>query len=391
MIGWGEQYLSPLALALGVRESLSGLVTTVPFVIGALAGLRVPSLVRAAGSYRGPVSGLAMIQALAYLPLLAACLYGAIAFPVLLMVLAIYYAAGLATGPPWMAWADTLVPSRIRPRFFAYRTILARVVMGTSLLASGAVLEAATARGQRLLGFAVLMAVAFLARMGSAFLLSRQSDVPAPPEEVKDVPFTVLFSRRTQRRDGALVTFLLVFLGAVSIAMPLLPALMLEQRGLPYTSWSWIAAAPFLTRVLALPTIGRLAATRGAATVLRLGATGAVLVPALYLLPLGLPWYLTVALLDGVAGSAHTLGGFLLLFEEIRSEERCSIMSKFNVAVGASMAAGAGLGGLLLRALGEGALAYRVVFLVGSLATLASLAQLRRFLATEPEGAPRVQ
>lgn len=381
MVGWGEQYLSPLALALGVRESLSGLVTTVPFVLGALAGLAVPRLVRAAGSYRGPVAGLALIQALAYLPLVGACLHGSIGFPVLLVVLAIYYAAGLSTGPPWMAWADTLVPRLVRPRFFAYRTVLARVVMGLSLLASGALLEAATARGIRLEGFAVLMSVAFVARVGSSWMLSCQSDVPAPAEEVKDVPFTVLFSRQSRRRDGALVTFLLTFLGATSVAMPLLPALMLEQRGLAYTHWSWIAAMPFLARVLVLPWIGHLAATRGAAVVLAGGASLAGLIPLLYLVPLGLPWYLLVAFLDGTAGSAHTLGGFLLLFEEIRSEERCSIMSKFNVAVGAAMAAGAALGGLMLRFLGEGLLGYQVVFLGGALATFLSLVQLRRFLA----------
>lgn len=382
MMGWGEQYLSPLALALGVRESLSGLVTTVPYVLGALVGLQVPRLVRAAGSYRRPVAGLALVQGLAFLPLVGACLAGSIAFPALLAVLGVYYAAGLATGPPWMAWADTLIPRVVRPRFFAYRTVLARVVMGLSLLASGALLEAATARGQRLAGFAVLMSIAFLARMGSAFLLSRQSDVPAPDEEVKDVPFTVLFSREQRRRDGDLVVFLLAFSGAASVAMPLLPALMLEQRHLGYAAWSWIAATPFLARVLVLPAIGHLAATRGASTVLAAGAGCAGLVPLLYLAPLGLPYYLAVAFLEGAAGSAHTLGGFLLLFEEIRSEERCSIMAKFNVAVGAAMAAGAALGGLLLRALGEGLPAYQAVFVVGGLGSFASLVLLRRFLAS---------
>ena len=212
-------------------------------------------------------------------------------------------------------------------------------------------------------------------------MLSRQSDVPAPAEEVKEVPFTVLFSRKTRRRDGQLVLFLLAFLGATSIAIPLLPALMLEQRGLSYTHWSWLAATPFLARVLALPWIGHLAATRGAHVVLVIGAAGAGLVPLLYLAPLGLPYYMGVAFLEGTAGAAHTLGGFLLLFEEIRSEERCSIMSKFNVAVGAAMAAGAGCGGLLLRILGEGLPAYQVVFATGAVATFSSLVLLRRFLA----------
>jgi len=386
MVGWGEQYLAPLALALGVSESLSGLVNTIPFVIGALAGLLVPALIRRAGSYRTVTVALAGIQGLALLPLIAAALVGSMPFPALLLVLSVYFAAGLGMFPPWMAWSDVLVPKLVRPRFFAYRTLLARLSTGASLLASGWVLETLTGMDLRLEGFALLLTVAFLARMGSTATLAAQSDVPAPAEEVREVPFRVLLCRKEVRKDGTLILFLLCFVGALSIALWLLPALLLEQRQLSYTQWSVLFATPLLSRVAALPFMGHLAATRGPTRVLAAGTAGTGLVFLLWTRPWGFAYYLGVAVLEGIAGSAYVLGGFLLLFDAIPREERCATLAKVNVAVGATMAAGAILGGGILRVLGESELGYTAVFGTSGVLVLASLAILRGFDAPPPAG-----
>lgn len=381
MVGWGEQNLTPLALALGVRESLSGLVHTVPFLLGAALQLGVPALVRRSGTLRPVVVGLAALQALALLALAAAALRGAVWLPLLLGILVLYWGAGLGTGPPWMTWMDTLLPRPVRARFFARRTVLARLTMGASLLGAGWVLERATAAGARLGGFAVLMAVAAAARVASAALLAKQSDVPATPDEVRDVPLGVLFSRKVVRRDGRLVLFLLAFVGAGAIAMPLLPAFLLEQRKVGYMAWSVLAAAPFLARLVALPFIGSVAARRGPEVVLAWGVTLACAVPAAWVLcPDHLGAYLVLAFLAGAIESAHVLGSFLLVFEAVRREERCSIMASYNLAVGLSLTLGAGIGGGLLRFLGEGADAYTAVFLLAGAGQALSLVLLRRFL-----------
>lgn len=378
MAAFGEQYLGPLALALGVDEARSGLVVALPFMLGAVAALATPGLVRRAGGYRRPVVALATLQGLALTPLIAACLVGSLSFPALVVVLASYFGAGLGTLAPWMAWVGELVPGRVRPRFFAARALLARVVTGLGLLAAGGLLEWATARGARLEGFAALLTLAAIARLVSAAALARHTPVAVGAGDLRDVTLAEFFSPSRGRQDAGVVLSLLALVGAVAIWQPLLPALLLEQRQLGYASWSLLTATPFLARIVALPVAGRLASRVGPRPLLISGVALAGLVPVLWVVPGGIGYLLVVAALEGIAGAAYTLGGFLLLFEALRREELCAVMAKFVLAMGLALALGAGLGSGLLSALDASLGAYRVVFGLGGLATLGALALLPR-------------
>lgn len=380
MVGLGEIALTPMALALGVSEAFSGLIFSVPFLAGAAAQLLVPRLTERWGSFRPVVVATVSLQALALLCLVPACLHGGLPGPVLFLILAAYWAGGLASGPPWISWMDVLVPGRIRARYFALRSRLSKTVVGGGLLLGGWVLQRFHEAGARLQGFALLMLVAGLARLISAALVARQSDVPAEPGEHRAVDLWVLFSLRQKRRDGTLLLYLLVFSGAAQVSAAFFPALMLEQRGLGYQSWSGLVALPLLVNICVLPWLGRQASRRGASWILAGGAVCLAPLPALWLLPWGYPWFLLVAALSGLAQAAHDLGAFLLYYEAIRRQERTSVMSGFQAMLALGLVAGAALGAGLLRALGEGWAAYRVVFLLSATLQVLALFLLRRFL-----------
>ena len=76
---------------------------------------------RCCGSYRRWVALCALIQAAAFLPLLLAALTGRMPTTVVFALIAVYWATGLGGNGPWNAWMETLVPSRLRARYFAWR------------------------------------------------------------------------------------------------------------------------------------------------------------------------------------------------------------------------------------------------------------------------------
>src|SRR5208337_1660279 len=76
MVGIGETYLPVFVLVLSGSQLACGLVSTVPLVIGAVLQLASPWLLRKCGSYRRMVSLCALIQAAAFVPLLAAAVAG---------------------------------------------------------------------------------------------------------------------------------------------------------------------------------------------------------------------------------------------------------------------------------------------------------------------------
>ena len=85
MVGIGENYLPAFVLALTASHATSGLVQSVPLLVGAVLQLAAPGLLRRFGSYRRWVVLCVAIQAAAFMALAAAAVFPG--FPVLLIFL----------------------------------------------------------------------------------------------------------------------------------------------------------------------------------------------------------------------------------------------------------------------------------------------------------------
>src|SRR5690348_4472815 len=69
MVGMGENYFAAFALAMGLGQAASGLVTTIPLFLGALLQLTSPRGVRLFRSHRAWVVFCASCQAASFVPL----------------------------------------------------------------------------------------------------------------------------------------------------------------------------------------------------------------------------------------------------------------------------------------------------------------------------------
>src|SRR5262245_41737459 len=142
MVGLGEAYVPAFALALGHGPAAAGLLATLPLLAGACFQLVTPEAVSRLQSYRRWVVTCARFQALCFVPLSLAALWSWGPLAWLLALSSIYWGFSMATGPAWNAWATTLVPARLRVRYFARRSRSAQAALLIALLCSGAVLEA---------------------------------------------------------------------------------------------------------------------------------------------------------------------------------------------------------------------------------------------------------
>ena len=112
MIGIGENYLPAFALALGMGELVAGWIACVPLLAGAVLQLVSPACVRRIGSVRRWVVLCVAAQALSFIPLIITALSGHMRRSMLFVLAAIYWGSGMASGPAWANWMDTLVPQR---------------------------------------------------------------------------------------------------------------------------------------------------------------------------------------------------------------------------------------------------------------------------------------
>ena len=377
MVGVGETYLVPFALALGIAAGQASLLATLPVLAGSLLQLVAPAGVRRLGSYRRWVVGCAALQAFCFVPLFGAALAGQAGPGLLFGVGAAYWGFGMATGPAWNAWVGTLVPARVRARFFARRARLAHAALLVGIVAGGYGLEWGKRQGRVFVAFAVLFAVAGLARLVSSRLIATQSEAPGLAARLEAIRLRGVLRELAAGDAGRVVAWLLAMQVVVNVAAPFFAPYMLGPLGLSYDGFMLLTATSFVSRLAVLPLLGRLAERGRAVRLLRLGALGIVPLPALWLVSDDIRFLLVLQAVAGCAWAAVELATLLVFFDGLAQETRTSVLGLYNVGSAAAVALGSLIGAGVFAALGAQPSAYAALFALSSIARMAILPLLR--------------
>lgn len=378
MVGFGETYLAAFVLAIGLGELVAGMVSSLPLLAGGLMQLISPRAVRLLGSHRRWVVLCAVIQSATFIPLVYAAWIGSISTTSALVVAAVYWGTGLATGPAWNTWIGTLVPRSIRPRFFAYRTRVSQVAVFAGFLAGGLILQVAAPRGHALTAFAGLFAIAALCRVVSAFSLSRHSEPVPLPGDMRDVTWRKVFHHLRASSGGKLLVYLVAVQSAVQLAGPYFTPFMLRKLNFSYGELVTLFSLAFVAKVVSLPLWGRVAKAAGSHRLLWIGGIGIVPLGAAWLVSQHLLWLCLVQVFGGVVWAAYELAFFLLFFESISERERTSILTLYNLLNAAGWVGGALIGGAILASLGTDYRAYLTVFGLSTVARALAVVLLAR-------------
>lgn len=378
MVGLGETYLPAFALAIGLGEMVAGMVGSVPLIVGGLMQLASPTAVRLLGSHRQWVVLCAIVQGLSFLPLMIAAIYGSISTAWLLLIAAIYWGTGLATGPAWNTWIGTIVPSTIRPRFFANRTRLSQAGVFAGFIGGGVILHYAEGFGRSLEAFALLFLLAGVCRLFSAGMLQLQSEPIPVPKNMKQIPWKLVFHHLQSSGSGRLLVYLVVVQGAAQTSGPFFTPFMLKQLHFDYKDLAILLSVAFLSKVIALPFCGQLAKKISAQNLLWLGGIGIVPISAGWIVSQNFGWLLLIQIIGGVVWAAYELAFFLLFFESISDEERTSVLTIYNLLHTSAWVLGSLTGGLILLTFETSFQGYLIVFGVSSVGRLAALLLLAR-------------
>ena len=387
MVGLGESFIAAFALAAGLGEVVAGLITTLPMLAGACLQLITPMGVRRLGSYRSWVVLCARMQALSFLPLVAAAIVGEVRLVWLAVAMVSYWTFGMSTAPAWNAWVTSLVPQSVRAGFFARRARASHVALLLALLAGGAVLELASGRGDPLLVFALLFSCAAAARLISAHYLAAQSEAPGLARAHAAIRPIGVLPRLRATGAASVLTYLLVMQVATYVAAPYFTPYMLGPLALSYGEFTWLTAASFLARIAALPLFGRLANRSGIRELLWIGAVGIVPLPLLWTLSGDFVYLLVIQLLAGFVWGALELATTLAFFERIDDEDRAGVLSVFNLMNAVALALGALIGAGIFAAFGDHS-AYLWIFVASLGGRAAALPLLSR---VSPGAAPLSQ
>jgi MFS family permease len=372
MIGFGETYLPAFALALGHGEAAAGLLATTPLLIGALLQLFTPRGVHAVRSYRRWLVLCAALQAASFVPLVACALLGRAPLALLFAISGLYWACAFSAGSAWNAWVADLVPTSLRASYFARRARLTQIALVLALAVGGVVLQATDRAHAVMFGFLSLFVLAALARMISATYLAHQSHVPVGDERATLNLDATSLERLIHGRPGRLFAYLVPLQLAVHVAAPYFTPFMLQRLELSYAQFVALTGAAFLSRVLAMPALGRAAREAGPRRMLIASGLALASLPALWLVSDDFGYLLALQLVAGAVWGAHELAVMLLLFDALDPKLRLPVLSAYQFANACAIVGGALLGSALLTHSSVES-AYAWIFIASTLARLAVL------------------
>jgi hypothetical protein len=376
MAGAGEAYLPAFALAAGMPPVLAGLVATVPLFAGGILQMAAPRAIAKAPTLRRWVVGCAVLQALAFVPLVIVAITGRWATPVVFAAASIYWAAGMGVTAGWSSWMCRMLPARLRGRFLGRRQGVAQTSLVASLIGAGIVLQAS---GGHTAAYAVLFGMAGAARLASALLLSRHGpDIDARPRgrvRLRSIPPRV---RGTPR--GALIAYLVAALAAAAFAGPFLTPYLLREEGLAYGEYTAFLAAVAIAKIVALPIFGRNVSRIGARRLLTICSFAIAPLPLLWPVSSSMYWLLAVQLFGGAAWAGFDVGMLMTLFDVDDENERTTLQVAFSAMQAVGTAAASIAGGALFASAGSDHDAYLIVFFTSAALRFAAVVLLVRHL-----------
>lgn len=363
MTGCGEAYFVAFGLAAGLGEVTSGLLATVPLLIGAAVQMISPWGIRRCGSLRTWIASNAGIQALALLPLVVMAEVETVPAWAIFTLASIYWAGGLATAPAWNTWVTTLVPRPMRARFFAMRSRLAQLGLIVGLALAAGLLQWGRAGEFELQAFGLIFLVAFLARMVSSVLLYRHSDAPRGLiDRIEPISRRALAPFLAEGKGRLVLLYMLAVTMSVQVSGPFFTAYILEHLRFSYLELMGINACTVLSKVAFLPLIGRFAKEQGPGRLLWIGGLAITPAATLWLVSENFWYLLALQLAVGVGWACWEMATFLLVFDTIPESHRTPVLTLFNLANALAIVGGSLIGAVILRYAGIGAWGYAVLF-----------------------------
>ncbi|MEW5739477.1 MAG: MFS transporter [Myxococcota bacterium] len=376
MVGAGETYFSPYAIALGASNLVLGLLLGLPVLVGSLSQIFSERLLGLLGTRRRVLVLSVALQAACFVPMIAVSFTSsplrAVAF---LGLVCAYWIFQLIAGPAWSSLMGDLVPEATRGAYFARRSRYLQLATFLTMLLAGAALTAFRERGLPLEGFAAVFLVAMAARLVSMGFLWRHHEPPmaAPPSRRTWTMVLEVLKNPAQRR---LIRYLTTMNFAVYLSAPYFAAYMLrtpDKHGLAwsYSSFTVITAISVASKFLFLPLWGHAADRFGSRKCLTLSAWLILALPLPWLFPTTSPaLHFAVILVSqvwaGLAWAGHELCSFNFQLDSAPPADRARLISAINAINGVMLFLGASLGAVLVVAVPEPWNPFFVVFVASS-------------------------
>jgi len=360
MSGFGIRYLTPYALAMGASNTIIGLLSSLPSLLGTLSQIRGSKLIEKIPRKKVVIYSV-LIQSLMWLPLMLVGVFyfffGLSSFLssiLLLLVYTLIILSGSFCVPAWSSWMKDLVGGN-PSEYFGKRTRILTFVELICMLSAGLILEHFKRTGV-FKGFLILFTIAFAGRILSAYFLNKKYEPKITQTEGYYFSFPQFLKKMKHNNFGKFVIFTTLISFATAIASPFFAVYMLKDLSLDYYEFTLVSVTSVVLTVIMLPFWGKFASKYGNITVIKISGIFVAFVPFLWLFPqvvldynktLLIPYLLLIEIFSGFWWSGLNLSTANFVYDAVTKERMALCIAYDNITTAFGVFVGALIGGVI--------------------------------------------
>ncbi len=351
-MGFGISYFIAFALALNASASQIAILTAMIMLLPALIQIQTARLVERYSRKKITVTFI-ILQVLVFIPLIYLGLFSFLGQSfsswILIIFIIIYYSLGSPAIVSWFSWMGSLVPEKERGKYFGKRNKIVQLSLLVGLILGGLILEYSKKLNIALLGFVLILFVAFLFRIISIIFLFKQYEPKIKINDDDEIRFFSFLKNLTKSPFGRFSVYMTILRFAIYLGIPFFTVYMLEVKGFSYLSYMFVTVALSVFMVIFYPLTGKIADRFGNIKLLRLASFTMAIYYLSWLFSSNI-YYLVfiVQMLGGFAWAGILLATNNYIYDSISQKKIGFSLSNFNLLIGIGMGIGSGLGALLV-------------------------------------------
>lgn len=245
MDGFGMRYITPYAVALGLKNAYIGLLTSFPSLLASFSQIFTARLMEKHSRRKIVFLGV-LFQALMWLGLIAIGVYHyyfnasqQITSNSLVIVYTLLVLFGSLAGPAWTSWMKDIVKEKERGKYFSRRNKIAGTISLMGMLIAGFILDYFK-QTKIFYAFIILFTIAFLGRFVSAMFFTKQYEPKLKLERGYYFSFWQFVKKMPYNNFGRFVIFYALIMFTTSVASPFFAVFLLKDMNIMNIQYGYI-------------------------------------------------------------------------------------------------------------------------------------------------------
>lgn len=324
VVGLAETYFAAFALYKGVSVIESGLLVSLPMLFAGVTPFLFNRLFhKFYNSTWVQLATLAQVSALAALSVVGLFRPEGI-FYILLAIYSVYWFGHFSALPSWNKWISELIPLEDSHKYFSERTRIIQVGIICGLVLGGITLHLEAFKLPTALVFIAIFLIAYHLKLLSFYFFNK-----LPKSQTRyNLNIKKKFQFLKKRKNFFTVYSLFNF--SLYLSAPYVSGYLLNIRELSYISYMYVMGAMFFGKITATYLLQKFRPNTNPQKLFFIG--GLIAAPLPMLLPF-CPDTMTLAMVQfcsGVGWACWEMGLALVIFKNIKSEEKLEAVSLYN-------------------------------------------------------------